>query len=102
MNASRNSAPSGDTPTPNDGAFESLPPPDIALSVNVDDPNGDNVDVYFYEEDGTPIDQAFAIPTPGSPTVAWTGLGAGTYRWYAVVYDGEFGTATDTWEFTIP
>ncbi len=73
-----------------------------ALSVDVADPNGDSMDVSFYDASGpTLIGTDFGVPSTGTATVNWLGLSADTtYNWYAEAYDGEFTTQSATWQFT--
>jgi hypothetical protein len=72
------------------------------LSVDVADPNGDAMDVSFYDASGpTLIGTDFGVPNGGTASVIWVGLSADTtYSWYAEAYDGEFSTASATWQFT--
>jgi len=72
------------------------------LSVDVADPNGDPMDVAFYDASGpTLIGTDFGVLSGGTASVTWPGLSADTtYNWYAEAYDGEFYTSSPTWQFT--
>jgi serine protease AprX len=72
------------------------------LSVDVSDPNGDSLDVSFYDASGpTLIGTDFGVPNGGTASFPWNGLSADTtYNWYAEAYDGEFTTGSATWQFT--
>ncbi len=88
------------TPTPSDGA--TINDPDPALSVSVTDPNGDPMDVHFYDASGpTLIGTDPGVISGGIATISWLGLSDGTYTWYAVADDGEFTTQSATWTFTV-
>lgn len=88
-------------PVPNNGAT-GLVPPDVTLSVDVSDPNGDNMDVSFYDaSDDSLIDIALGVPSGDTVAVVWGGLACGqTYSWYAIADDGEDQTSSATFTFT--
>ena len=88
------------TPAPSNGAIGvGLNP---TMNVNVADPNGDILDVHFYDASGpTLIDTDFGVPSGSTASINWNGLSADTtYNWYAVADDGEFTTLSPTWSFT--
>jgi len=72
------------------------------LSVDVTDPDGDPMDVAFYDASGpTLIGTQNGVASGGTASVTWSGLSESTtYQWYAVANDGEFDTASPTWSFT--
>ncbi len=72
------------------------------LFVDVSDPNGDLLDVSFYDASGpTLIGTDNNVPSGGTASINWNGLSADTtYNWYAVADDGEFTTQSPTWQFT--
>jgi PKD repeat protein len=88
-------------PVPADGATGiGLDP---ALSVDVSDPDGDALDVTFYDAaDDSVIGTDTNVPSGGTATVTWSGRAYETvYSWYAVADDLLSGTtASQTWSFT--
>jgi len=76
----------------------------VTLKVDVSDPDGDWMDVYFYDagDDGL-IGTAIGIPDGGTAQVEWSGLTDDTtYNWYAVANDSiKESESSDTWSFTI-
>jgi serine protease len=91
-----------DTPTnpsPADGATGiSINP---TLSVDVTDPDGDAMDVSFYNEYGTIIGTDAGVISGGTASVVWSELSySTTYGWYAVADDGTNSTTSSTWYFT--
>jgi len=72
------------------------------LSVDVSDPNGDTMDVSFYDASGpTLIGTDFGVSSPGTASFPWSGLSADTtYTWYAVADDGTSATPSPVWQFT--
>lgn len=87
-------------PDPYNGAIDvSLNP---TLSVYVYDPNGDAMDVSFYDELGVLIGTDTGVVSGSRASVIWSGLDPSTtYGWYAVADDNRGGTNTsDTWYFT--
>ncbi|MCK4266902.1 MAG: hypothetical protein KAX31_06445, partial [Thermoplasmata archaeon] len=87
-------------PTPADTAIGiGLNP---ALSARVADPNGDVMDVSFYDASGpTLIGTDTNVASGTFASVNWNGLSADTtYDWYVVADDGEFTTQSPTWSFT--
>ncbi len=87
-------------PIPADGAEDV----DIApfLSVDVTDPDGDNMDVLFFDaSDDTLIGIDLNVASGGTASVQWTELSYNkTYSWYAVADDTVYETKSDTWSFT--
>ncbi|MFX1572522.1 MAG: C25 family cysteine peptidase [Promethearchaeota archaeon] len=87
-------------PTPSDGATSvSINP---TLSVDVSDPDGDIMDVSFYDaSDDSLIGIATGVPSGSKASVLWSDLSEGTtYSWYAVASDGSASTTSSTWSFT--
>jgi len=70
-----------------------------ALSVYVSDPDGDTMDVSFYDEFDTLIGTNAGVSSGSRAFVVWSGLEASTtYGWYAVADDNKGVTNTsDTW-----
>jgi hypothetical protein len=89
-------------PVPNDGA-SGLVPPDVTLSIDVSDPNLDNMDVSFYDaSDDSLIGTAIGVPSGDTCALVWEGLECGqTYSWYVIADDGEETTQSDTFTFTM-
>lgn len=88
---------------------ELVSPPDGAtgvstsptLIVNVSDPDGDILDVYFYNAFGDSlIGVDYNVPSGESASIIWEGLDYNTaYYWYAVAYDGKSQARSVTWYF---
>ncbi len=98
--ADLNNAPNAPiNPSPPDGATGIGTSP--TLSVYVTDPDGDSMDVTFYNASD---DTSIATTTSSSGTTAGitlTGLSLNrTYRWYVKANDGEITACSNTWEFT--
>lgn len=96
-----NTAP--DTPTltsPNDGATGTST--DADLQVSVSDPDGDSMDVKFYDaSDDSVIGTNTGVADGGTASVTWSDLNYGTdHSWYAVADDGSLTTQSSTWSFT--
>ena len=72
------------------------------LQVSVSDPNGDPMDVSFYNNDGgTLLGTSSGVASGSTASYSWTGLSANTgYSWYATANDSEFTTQSSTWSFT--
>ena len=87
-------------PFPPDGAIGVSTNP--TLSVDVSDPNGDTMDVYFYNaSDENLIGINNSVSSGRTASISWFGLSEGTiYEWYAVADDGIFNTTSPTWSFT--
>jgi len=76
----------------------------VTLKVDVSDPDGDWMDVYFYDAgDDSLIGTAIGIPDGGTAQVGWSGLTDDTtYNWYAIANDSiKESESSDTWSFTI-
>ena len=87
-------------PIPFDGATGvSLNP---ILSVDVSDPNGNILEVRFYNAfDSSLIGTDYNVPSGGTASVQWLALSyQTTYQWYAVANDGEYDSFSSTWSFT--
>lgn len=91
-------APANATPTV-DATGVSLNP---ILSVDVFDPDGDMMDVLFYNaSDDSLVDSVFGISSGGNASIIWANLSEGIiYNWYAVANDGIDYTQSPTWSFT--
>ncbi|QKQ98822.1 hypothetical protein GKQ38_04845 [Candidatus Nanohaloarchaea archaeon] len=91
------SAPSN--PSPNNGQDTVSTSP--TLSVDVSDPDGDSMDVRFYDGNGDLIGTDTSVGSGYTASVTWSGLSTGTtYDWYAVADDGPETTSSSTWSFT--
>jgi fimbrial isopeptide formation D2 family protein len=88
-----------ENPNPGDDATGVMINP--TLSVHVSDPNGDELDVTFYDASNDQqigVDQCISDCTAST---TWNGLvKETTYSWYVKVSDGEFEVESDTWSFT--
>lgn len=76
----------------------------VTLKVDVSDPDGDWMDVYFYNAgDDSLIGTAIGIPDDGTAQVGWSGLADDTtYSWYAIANDSiKESESSDTWSFKI-
>ncbi len=71
------------------------------LSVYVSDPDGDELDVTFYDaSDDSPI-SVDTVDGNGTSTVEWSGLSDNTrYNWYVIVTDGSKFVDSSTWTFS--
>jgi hypothetical protein len=87
-------------PTPADGEEDVIIDP--FLSVHVTDPDGDTMDVSFFDASndnliGTDSD----VASGSSASVKWENLSYNTtYSWYAVAADKAHETRSDNWSFT--
>jgi len=93
------SAPSN--PDPSNGATEISTNP--TLSVDVSDPDGDSMDVTFYDasDDSQIGSTQTSISDGGTASVTWNSLNDGTnYDWYAIADDGSETTQSSTFSFT--
>jgi len=72
------------------------------LSVYISDPNGDTMDIYFYDaSDHSLMGSVLNAESDITVSVVWQGLNYGvTYEWYAVAEDYEGSTQSDIWRFT--
>ncbi|MFX1500243.1 MAG: S8 family serine peptidase, partial [Promethearchaeota archaeon] len=96
-----NTAPDAPTnPVPSDGATGVSVNP--TLSVDVSDPDGDTLDVSFYDaSDDSLIGTDTGVSSGGTASVDWLGLSGNTlYEWYAIADDGTYSTQSATWSFT--
>jgi M6 family metalloprotease-like protein len=78
-------------------------PTTVMLSVDVSDPDGDFMDVSFYEFGSqTLIGTETNVPSGGTASVQWAGLSYVTrFVWYAIANDGEGGeTYSEIYHFT--
>jgi PKD repeat protein len=82
-----------------DAAGVSLNP---TLSVGVSDPEGDNMNVSFFDaSDDSLIGIDTDVESGGRASLQWAGLSYGTrYSWYAVANDSEYENRSETWSFT--
>ena len=98
---SSNSAPDSPTnPIPSDGATSISTSP--TLSVDVSDPDGDSLDVTFYDDsDDSVIGADSGVADGGTASVSWSGLSSNTgYSWYTIADDGSDSTQSSSWSFT--
>jgi len=92
-----------DNPSPSDGATGvDLDP---ILSVDVSDPDGDNMDVTVYDaSDDSIIGTDYDVADGNTASVTWSGLSySTTYHWYTIVDDGDSqtrGPTSGSWSFT--
>ncbi|MFX1392713.1 MAG: C25 family cysteine peptidase, partial [Promethearchaeota archaeon] len=72
------------------------------LSVVVSDPDGDLMNVAFYDtSDNSLIDIDLQVPNGGTASIIWSGLSEGTtYQWYVIISDGQCIRQSSIWEFT--
>ncbi len=70
------------------------------ISINVSDPDGDIINVTFYQADtGSEIGKD-TLSDEGNASTEWVNLEWGTkYEWYAVLDDGSASTQTQTYNF---
>ncbi|MFO8110475.1 MAG: PKD domain-containing protein, partial [Thermoplasmata archaeon] len=98
---STNAAPDAPSnPSPADGATDVGTSP--TLSVDVSDPDGDVMDITFYDaSDDSEIGTTTDVASGSTAYVTWSDLNFGVeYEWYAVADDGQNTTQSDTWSFT--
>ena len=71
------------------------------LSVVVSDPDGDVLDVGFYDaSDDSLIYVDSSVPSGGVASITWSGLDKNTsYSWYVIIDDSEDTTNSNTWNF---
>jgi len=87
-------------PSPDNGVMISDDSP--YLSVLVTDPDGDGLDVWFYDaSDDSLIGVDYGMPSGSRAETQWAGLADGTYSWYAVASDGAENATSDVWSFTV-
>ena len=72
------------------------------LSVLVDDPENDTMDVYFYDaSDHSLIDIDENVESGERAEIQWLDLEYNTtYNWYVIANDTFFEIQSETWEFT--
>jgi len=71
------------------------------LSVNVSDPDGDILNVSFYDGSDNLIGIDIGVASGDIASVSWSSLSyLSMYSWYAVANDSEFENKSDTWSFT--
>ncbi len=87
-------------PRPQDGAINVQT--SANLSVQVVDPEGDEMDVRFYNaSNDSLIGEDKNISSGENASVNWDGLNRyTTYGWYAIADDGMNSTRSPTWNFT--
>jgi len=73
----------------------------VVLNVTVTDPDGDSMDVRFYDSSGTLIGIDSNVPSGSFAATSWSGLSDGLYQWYVNVTDGLLTTTSDTWMFYV-
>ena len=71
------------------------------LKVRVTDPNGDSMDVRYYDaSDDSLIGTEYDVANGSIATLVWLDLSPETtYFWYAIADDQEFNTKSDIWSF---
>ncbi len=95
-----NEPPSAPTsPVPSNGSSKvGLNP---TLSVDISDPDGDDMSLKFYNAEDDSLIGSKSDVTNGTISITWNGLLEGTsYSWYAVADDGYNSTASNMWTFT--
>ena len=86
-------------PSPSNGASNVVRNPTI--SVYVSDPDDDALTIKFYDASDNSLIGTDTCPSDCTASVTWTGLDyQTTYRWYAIVDDGEYDVLSSTWSFT--
>jgi hypothetical protein len=72
------------------------------LTVFVEDPDDDPLDIYFFNSsDDSLIGIKTGVSSGTTASVTWSDLSYDSeYSWYAVADDGEFSTISETWTFT--
>jgi hypothetical protein len=73
------------------------------LSVLVSDPDGDNMDVSFYNASSdSVIGTDVGVADGETASINWSALDKGAdYAWYAVANDGSDSATSSSWSFTI-
>jgi len=88
-----------ENPNPNDDAQGIIVNP--TLSVHVEDPDGDELDVTFYDAFTNQVIGSDQCTSDCTASTTWNGLTHDTtYSWYVKVSDDEFEVESDTWSFT--
>ncbi|RLF63691.1 MAG: hypothetical protein DRN33_03620 [Thermoplasmata archaeon] len=74
------------------------------LSVYVEDPDGDSMDVTFYDGNGNKIGTDYDVSSGSRASVTWSGLEYDTtYHWFVIADDGidqTIGPRNGIWSFT--
>lgn len=72
------------------------------LSVDVEDPDDDPMNVTFYDaSDDSLIGTDYNVPSGGTASAGWLNLDYNTeYQWYAIANDTWLENKSDTWTFT--
>lgn len=85
---------------PSDGATDT--DLSVTLNVTVSDPDGDSMDVYFYDANtSNQIGSDSSVANNSYATTTWSNLNENTtYYWYANASDGANTTQSSTWSFT--
>ncbi|MFX1259275.1 MAG: hypothetical protein ACFFAN_15580, partial [Promethearchaeota archaeon] len=96
-----NDIPAISNPSPSSGAIEI--PKNPTLYVDVFDPDGDIMDVGFYDAKGDVlIGTAYGVLSGETASISWLGLSENReYEWYAVASDGTDSTQSETWSFIV-
>ena len=86
-------------PSPANGSVNVSLNPD--LSVSVSDPDGDVLDVSFYDaSDDSLIAVDYNVASGSVASITWNGLSKNTsYYWYVIVDDSEDTIKSNTWNF---
>ena len=71
------------------------------LTVDVSDPDGDSMNIVFFDaKDGSIIGTDHNVENGGTASVTWSGLNPNTaYSWYATANDGQLENNSDPWTF---
>ncbi len=94
-----NDPPTAGSPIPNDGADGTDDSPTI--SAYVEDVDGDNLDITFYNSSSGSVIGTDTISGNGRASTTWSGLAWGhTYHWYVTVDDGQANVSSGHWQFT--
>ncbi len=96
-----NTAPNKPTdPEPGNGSTEVSTT--VQLNVTVTDPDGDSMNITFYNSvDDTTIGTDNHVPNGSTATAEWSELNSNTtYKWYTTANDGSTTNTSDTWTFT--
>lgn len=88
-----------DNPIPSDG--DTRVPTSPTLEVDVSDPDGDSMNVTFYDGSDNLIDYQEGVGDGSTTSVEWGNLDPGTnYDWYVEVDDGILTNTSNTFGFT--
>ena len=76
-------------------------PTTTSLSVDVYDPDGENMNIYFYWGNGTMIGVDTDVPSSGTASIGPLSLTCNKlYSWYVIANDSALQNTSDTWSFT--